>query len=208
MGANLTVYCLEELTDYLQFERLCHDLMVLEGYKHIEPLGGFNDKGRDAVHVDKSKNTVFAYSVREDWQIKLVEDASKIKKYGHACDDLVFITTSRFSANARDQAVKEIEEDFGWNLKLYGVERLRILLETSHPEIRKNHPQIFPPEFLQLEANYRPSENEHVLIIYSSAIPSPKEVKTQRLLSARSSSNLGSGACRCASLFVGCRVVS
>jgi hypothetical protein len=65
MGANVTIYCLEELTDYLQFERLCHDLMALEGYKDIEPLGGFSDKGRDAILVDNSRNTIFAYSVRK-----------------------------------------------------------------------------------------------------------------------------------------------
>lgn len=167
MGANVTVYCLDQLTDYLQFERLCHDIMASQGYSEIEPLGGFSDKGRDAVHTDNSKNTVFAYSVREDWKVKLSEDAEKVKKHGHTCDDFVFITTSRFSAIARDKAVEEIKDDFGWNLKLYGAERLRILLETSHPEIRKNHPQIFPPEILSIEATYRPEEKAHVLIIHS-----------------------------------------
>lgn len=167
MGANVTVYCLENVTDYLQFERLCHDLMALEGYTKIEPLGGFRDKGRDAVHVDKTKNSVFAYSVREDWQIKLIEDASKINNHGHNCDELIFITTAEFSASARDKALKEIKDVYGWDLKLYGVERLRVLLETSHPQIRKNHPQIFPPEFLKIEENYHPSEKEHVCIIYS-----------------------------------------
>jgi hypothetical protein len=167
MGANVTVYCLEKVTDYLQFERLCHDLMALEGYPSIEPLGGFSDKGRDAVHVDRSKNTIFAYSVREDWQVKLVEDAGKVKKHGHACDELFFITTAEFSTRARDKAVEEIRDDFGWDLRLYGVERLRVLLETKYPEIRKNHPQIFPPEFLQIEANYQPIEREHIYIIYS-----------------------------------------
>jgi len=54
MGANLTVYCLQQVTDYAEFERLCHDLMSLVGYASIEPLGGFKDKGRDAVHVSRS----------------------------------------------------------------------------------------------------------------------------------------------------------
>ena len=51
MAANITIYCLEEVTDYFEFERFCHDLMALEGYSSIEPLGGFKDKGRDAIHV-------------------------------------------------------------------------------------------------------------------------------------------------------------
>jgi hypothetical protein len=27
MGADAAIYCLEQVTDYAQFERLCHDLM-------------------------------------------------------------------------------------------------------------------------------------------------------------------------------------
>jgi hypothetical protein len=67
MAANVTIYCLERVTDYTEFERLCHNLMALEGYRSIEPLGNFKDKGRDAIHVDTSgRTTIFAYSVRED----------------------------------------------------------------------------------------------------------------------------------------------
>jgi hypothetical protein len=72
MAADPIVYCLEHLTDYSQFERLCHELMALEGYPSIEPLGGCKDKGRDAIHVAQSngKTTIFCYSVREDWRKK------------------------------------------------------------------------------------------------------------------------------------------
>jgi len=112
MGASITIYCLEKITDYFEFERLCHDLMSLEGYSSIEPLGGFGDKGRDAVHVSKSDETaIFAYSVREDWRAKLAEDASSIHKHGHTCDQLVFITTASFTAGKRDEAVAFIYEE-------------------------------------------------------------------------------------------------
>jgi hypothetical protein len=40
MAADPIIYCLEHITDYDQFERLCHDLMVLEGRDNLEPLGG------------------------------------------------------------------------------------------------------------------------------------------------------------------------
>jgi hypothetical protein len=149
MGASLTIYCLEKVTDYFQFERLCHDLMVREGYQSIEPLGGFSDKGRDAVHISNSNQvTIFAYSVREDWRVKLAEDTAKIHKHKHTCDQLVFITTADFTSSERDEAVNSIFREYGWKLNLYGVERLRILLDSSHPDIKKQHPQIFPPEFL------------------------------------------------------------
>lgn len=166
MGANITIYCLEDLTDYFQFERLCHDLMSLEGYSLIEPLGGFSDKGRDAIHVNASdKTSIFAYSVREDWRAKLAEDAGKIKKHNHPCDRLVFMTTARFSSRERDEAVGFIWDEFGWKLELYGVERLRILLEAQYPHIRTQHPHIFPPEFLALQARLDESSDRNHLFI-------------------------------------------
>ena len=58
MSANIAICCLEQITDYFEFERLCDDLMALEGCSGIEPWGGFSDKGRDAIHVDKGKSTI------------------------------------------------------------------------------------------------------------------------------------------------------
>jgi len=153
MGADVTIYCLQNVTDYYQFERLCHDLMALEGYSSIEPLGGFHDKGRDAIHISKSsgQTTIFAYSVREDWRAKLAEDASKIKRHGHTCDQLVFVTTADFTAGERDEAVSFVSNKFGWRLNLFGIERLRILLDVTHPQVKGLHPQIFPPTLLALQ---------------------------------------------------------
>jgi hypothetical protein len=39
MGADALVYCLEQLTDYEQFERLCHDLMVSDGLSVLVDIG-------------------------------------------------------------------------------------------------------------------------------------------------------------------------
>ena len=165
MGADVTIYCLENLTDYFQFERLCHDLMSLEGYPSIEPLGGFHDKGRDAIHVDKSdQTTIFAYSVNENWRAKLAEDASKVHKHGHGCDQLVFITTARFTPGERDEAIRRIRDDFDWKLELFGAERLRILLDTQHPQVKSLHPQIFPPEFLAYQSRIEASAERLSLI--------------------------------------------
>lgn len=166
MASNLTIYCLEKITDYSEFERLCNDLMSREGCSSIEPLGRFSDKGRDAIHVSQSaKITIFAYSVREDWRAKLAEDASKIHKHGHACDQLVFITTADPTAGERDEAVNFIHDEYKWQLELYGVERLRILLDVKHPSIKALHPQIFPPEFLAIQAKTQGvAQRDHIFI--------------------------------------------
>ena len=166
MPPHPTKYCLQELTDYIGFESLCHDLMALEGYPKIEPLGGFSDKGRDALHIDNSgKVTIFAYSVREDWRAKLAEDVAKIKKHGHECDEIVFLSTSDFTAHQRDEAVISVKDDYGWGLKLYGLERLRILLDSKHPHIKQNHPAIFPPVFLKSAAAFQTLTKDHLLVV-------------------------------------------
>ena len=168
MAANLTIYCLEEVTDYLEFERLCHHLMSLEGYSSIEPLGGFSDKGRDAVHINVSnETTIFAYSVREDWRAKLAEDAEKIDKHGHTCHQFIFVTTARFTAHQRDAAVESIKEEFGWRLELFGVERLQVLLDARHPQTKKRHPSIFPPDFLAVQDQIGDSTKRDHLFISS-----------------------------------------
>ena len=166
MSANFIVYCLEKITDYFEFERLCHDLMSLEGYKSIEPLGDFKDKGRDAIYVNKSnETTIFAYSVRKDWRIKLSEDAEKVCKHGYACDQFVFITTGKITVPLRDEAVASIQEELGLRLELYGIERLRILLDVEYPDIKKRYQGIFPPEFLAIQEKIKTSaEQDHIFI--------------------------------------------
>ena len=168
MAANLTIYCLQEITDYFDFERLCNGLMSLEGYNSIEPLGGFSDKGRDAIHVNKSnETTIFAYSVREDWRAKLAEDAEKIHKHGHICNQLIFITTAKFTPSQRDEAITSIQNEFGWRLDLFGVERLQILLDINYPQIKELYPGIFPPEFLAIQDQIYTSEKQNHLFISS-----------------------------------------
>ncbi len=168
MAASLTIYCLEEVTDYFAFERLCHDVMTRCGYPNIDPLGGSKDRGRDAIHVSRAgETTLFAYSVREDWRAKLAEDAHKIYKHGHQCDKLVFVTSARFSAGERDEAKATIKKDYGWELDLFGVERLRVLLDSNFPDIKPRHPQIFPPGFLAIQSGQVPQDRRHLIVSYA-----------------------------------------
>lgn len=168
MAADPIVYCLENLTDYAEFERMCNDLMVLEGFQGLEPLGGFKDKGRDAVHVSQdgqSRKSVFAYSVREDWRVKLDEDSEKVKKHNHACDRFVFLTTSHFGAGERDAAIAHIKATYGWDLELYGIERLRLLLASPHRHVVAAHPHIFSPPFFPQAGGLSLTESrDHVVI--------------------------------------------
>lgn len=170
MSANLTIYCLKELTDYEEFERLCDDLLSVSGYPEIEPLGGFKDKGRDAIHVDKNNTTtIFAYSVREDWQAKLFEDANKVVKHGHKCEKFVFVTTANITSTERDNLKQIIKTKYGWDLDIYDLERLRNLLDAQHPEIKKNYPHIFRNDFLEAQSK----NDRYSVLICCDKIDSP-----------------------------------
>jgi hypothetical protein len=150
MAIDPIVYCLEHITDYWQFERLCNDLMTAEGYDNLEPIGGTGDKGRDAIRICRTNPndiSIFAYSVREDWLVKLKRDAKRIKNVGHHCHTFVFNCTAHYSATERDNAVDFIFDKYGWRLELYGLERFRTLLAAKHARILTKHPQIFTPPF-------------------------------------------------------------
>ena len=167
MAADPLIYSLEHLTDYDQFERLCHDMMALDGYRNIEPIGGSKDKGRDAIHVDSSTETVtiFAYSVRENWRKKLSQDSEKIPKHGHACNRLVFLSTATFTPSERDEAVQFIRDTYGWPLELYGLERLSSMLRSTHRTLIAQHPQIFTPQFFQFAGGLSLSFSPDHLVI-------------------------------------------
>lgn len=183
MAADPVIYCLEHLSDYTQFERLCHDLLVTQGYSNLEPLGGTKDKGRDAIHVIESPHrveTVCAYSVREDWRKKLEEDCKKIRKHGHACDQVLFLCTAGFSAYERDDAKGYVRNTFGWELELFGLERLRALLTS---ELMARHPAIFSPPFFPQAGGLSLSHcRDHLVIDFSDA---PEDVALGTWLTRR-----------------------
>ena len=98
--------CLERISDYRDFERLCSALLAGAGYPSIEPLGGTGDKGRDAmIRIDDTGlRTVFAYTVRSDWRVKLDRDCSRVEEIGHKPDVFVFVCTEALSATEKDFA--------------------------------------------------------------------------------------------------------
>src|SRR3954470_5888726 len=101
MSADPIVYCLERVTDYRDFERLCSALMAGAGYPCLDPLGGTGDEGRDAIiRSDEARRKIaFAYTVRSDWKAKLRRDAERVRDMGHDPDTFVFVCTETLSAS-------------------------------------------------------------------------------------------------------------
>jgi hypothetical protein len=116
---------------------LCCDILSCDGYESIEPIGGTSDGGRDALFTAQDSGnsvTVFAYSLRKDWKTKLRKDCERIQEVGHSCARMVFAFIKQPTPNERDTAVEEVKNSFGWELELYGLERLRVQLSG-----RSNH---------------------------------------------------------------------
>jgi hypothetical protein len=169
MSADPIIYCLENLTDYRQFERLCTDVMNQSGYADIEPLGGSNDRGRDAIHIsrnDLDNITIFAYSVRGDWENKLLnEDCKRIHEEGHELNRLVFAFTSAITASQKDAAKRKVFDQFGWTLDLYDLERLRTRLGGDLRHLIAQHSAIFCPPFFPTRGGLSICECRDTLVI-------------------------------------------
>lgn len=150
MSADPIIYCLERVTDYRQFERLSSDLMAGNGYSNIEPLGGSSDRGRDALHRHQGSAslTIFAYTVRRDWQQKLNEDCDRIREENHNPNALVFVCTSSLTSAEKDRAKSTVLRKYGWELEIFELERIRVLLAGPSRHLVARHPAIFcPPWF-------------------------------------------------------------
>ena len=167
MSADPIIYCLENLTDYMQVERLCSDLMAGVEFPNIEPIGGTGDRGRDALHVSNQnqKKTVFAYTVRSDWLVKLKSDCARIHEEQHNPDQIVYVCTSSLSGSDRDKAKKFIFDKYSWSLEIYDIERIRVLLAGPLNHLIAKHPAIFCPPWFPQSGGLSISECKDTVII-------------------------------------------
>jgi tetratricopeptide (TPR) repeat protein len=143
MTPNILLWTLDNITDTTQFERLCVDLLVLNGYHDLVPIGGAADRGRDAEvrrSVARSgERTFFQFTVERRWEPKLRLELEKVERYRHEIDVYGFITTHRVSGAKRDQLAKHVSERYGWELTVFDREWLRVQLEEVHPELAKKY---------------------------------------------------------------------
>lgn len=167
MSADPIIYCLETLTDYRQFERLCSDIMAGSGYPTIEPIGGTGDRGRDALHhsQDGSHKTVFAYTVRGDWRVKLHSDCKRIAEEKHEPDTVMYVCTRSLSGDDRDKERAWVKQTYGWDLEVYDLERLRVALIGPLQHLVAHHPGIFCPPFFPQRGGLPISKAADTLII-------------------------------------------
>ena len=167
MSADRIIYCLERLSNYRDFERLCSALLAGTDYQGIEPLGGTGDGGRDAIiRTDgRGRRIVFAYTVRADWRNKLKGDCARVRELQHNPEVFVFVCTAALNAAEKDAAHDLVEAEFGWTLDLYDIERLRVQLVGPQRHLVAQHPSIFTPTFFPQAGGQSLSESKDIIVI-------------------------------------------
>lgn len=167
MSADPIIYCLERVSDYRDFERLCSALLASAGYPRIDPLGGTGDEGRDAIikSDEAGLKISFAYTVRSDWRVKLASDCKRVHDKGHDPDLFVFVCTEALSASEKDFAHKSVAEKYGWKLDLFDLERLRVQLVGPQRYLIAQHPSIFTPPFFPQRGGQSVAESRDTLLI-------------------------------------------
>ncbi len=167
MSADRLTYCLERISSYRDFERLCTALLAGSDYPGIDPLGGTGDGGRDAIvrSDGNGQKIVFAYTVRGDWRVKLKHDCLRVRELKHNPDVFVFVCTEALNASEKDGAYRMVAQEFGWKLDLFDLERLRALLAGSQRHLVAQHSSIFAPPFFPQSGGESLSESRDTLVI-------------------------------------------
>lgn len=167
MSADRIVYCLERVSDYRDFERLCSALLAGSDYPCIDPLGGTGDEGRDAIiRADASgRRIVFAYTVRGDWLTKLKSDCNRVQERAHNPSVFVFVCTEALTAADKDRAHELVTKKYGWELDLYDLERLRVQLVGPQRHLIAQHPSIFTTPFFPQAGGQSLAESRDTILI-------------------------------------------
>lgn len=143
--ADQILWTLDNSIAPAEFERLCTDLLSREGYRHIVPVGGTKDHGRDAevsyflgTSVGQ-RITAFQFSLHKQWEAKLIRDASTIAEHRSDVAALVFVTTQSVTGAKQDTLALEIRDRHGWDLTIYSREWFRQRLGELHHDLAETY---------------------------------------------------------------------
>jgi hypothetical protein len=113
------------MTDFAGFERLATDVMYLEGWTDIRPLGGVTDLGQDAVSEkmyrpgDDVKRTVFQYTLQEYLPGKVNDTIDKLNDNKIEFVELVIVTPHAISSEAQIRMKQDARSTHGISLNIY-----------------------------------------------------------------------------------------
>ncbi|RCR67876.1 hypothetical protein [Larkinella punicea] len=87
---------LDSYTDFVKFERLATEIMLLEGFGTITPIGGLDDEGIDAEIIkyfkDKTERIIFQFTIQENVGSKITDTIKKLKENKIDFQQLIVVT--------------------------------------------------------------------------------------------------------------------
>ena len=143
--ADQILWTLDNSIAPAEFEKLCVDLLSREGYRHIVPIGGTKDHGRDAeasyfVGATAAHETVaFQFSLDKKWENKLTRDASTIAAHRSDVVAMVFVTTQSVTGAKQDALRSAFRECYDWHLTIYPREWFRHRLTELHHDLAESY---------------------------------------------------------------------
>lgn len=150
MSLDIIEIALDKLTDDTDFEKLSSEIMELEGYTNIKPLGIVSDSGRDAIQESYFASygkvvTIFQYTLQEYLPSKIDNTIEKLKEAKIDFQELVIVNPHDISAQRQDQMKRDTRIKHGVTLLIYErktiIARLAVLenglFHRHFPDIEK-----------------------------------------------------------------------
>lgn len=125
VSIDLFDIALERLTDFTDFESLATEIMYLEGWVDIKPLGGVSDLGQDAVseqlyrQAGDVERTVFQYTLQDYLPGKVTGTIDKLRANKIAFVELIVVTPHEISSEAQIRMKRDARTTYGVSLQIY-----------------------------------------------------------------------------------------
>jgi hypothetical protein len=153
VGIDLIDIALDRMTDFTGFERLASEVMYLEGWTGIKPLGGVADLGQDAVSERFYRpngdiaRTVFQYTLQEYLPGKVNDTIEKLRENEVDFTELIVVTPHAISSEAQIKMKRDARLTHSVTLDIYEHKTLANRLADYTNGIFNRHFPNFTAQF-------------------------------------------------------------
>lgn len=130
---DIIEFALAQNTDFRRFENLSIEILKLNGYESIKPIGGIDDEGIDALMVkyyqDETSTTVFQITLQDNINSKIYSTIAKLCQNNISFNELVLVTSNQIN---NIQGVKsKVRVKYKNTIKLEIIERTTFISTLS-----------------------------------------------------------------------------
>ena len=124
MSFDAIELALDRITDFIEFERLATELMYLDGWYDIKPLGGTADMGQDAVSERfftqaASQRTVFQYTLQQYLPGKVTATIEKLRANDVHFFELIVVTPHSISSETQIKMQRSARSEHSVALNIF-----------------------------------------------------------------------------------------